>query len=116
MKRTYVLTLIAVVLTVGLFTGCDDSSPPGVTPGPSGGIASVELRFSQSLINGVDEEQVSMTITAVARDLYSNGVAGASMQFGIIAPEAYKGTIAIAAVLNFEESAGMTGKFSDWQL
>ena len=98
MKRTYVLTLIAVFLTVGLFTGCDESSNPGTSGGQNpGGVSEVELRFSQSLLNGVDEEQLSMTITAVARDLYSNGVAGASMQFGIIAPESYKGTIATAS-------------------
>jgi len=98
MKRTYALTLIAVILTVGLFIGCDDSSSPGITDGgTSGGVADVELRFSQTLINGVDGENISMTITAVARDLYSNGVAGASMQFGIIAPEAFKGTIATSS-------------------
>ncbi len=94
MKRTYVLlTLLVVILSAGLFTGCDDSSP-GVTGGGNpGGVAEIELRFSQQIINGVADEQVSINITAVARDIYNNGVANATIQFGLVTPDKTPGTI-----------------------
>ena len=92
------LLIIGIFLTAilgGMFIGCDDSStsaPAG--SGGGGNISNIELRVNYSLLSGMPGEQVSMQITAIARDALGVGVQGIAIKFGIKDVTQWKGTIA----------------------
>lgn len=99
MKRSFVLlTVFTAIVAIGFFVGCSKDDP---TPGIGGSsdptaVASIELRVSHTLISGILDEVRTEQITAIARNAAGVGIRGVRLEFGIVNPRSWKGTISTA--------------------
>jgi len=73
--------------------GCDHDNAIAPNPGNNSGVASIELRLSQSELRGFSGEVRTETITAIARDGQGVAVPEAEISFAIRNPQPWKGTI-----------------------
>ncbi len=95
MKKFMVLSLAALtLLTLGVMIGCDSKSPTPPGNQGTGEIASIELRATHNRIRGYQGEIFAETITAIGRDVQNVALEGKRIEFAIVSPLGWKGTIA----------------------
>ena len=98
-SRFTFIALLSAVLLIGMFTGCEESTPVANNGSVDPTIVtSVEIRATHNLISGLVDEQRTEQITAIATNAAGVGVSGVRIQFGIENPQSYKGNISVAAV------------------
>ncbi len=99
-SRFTFIALLSAVLLVGMFIGCEDSGNNVPTQGQIDPniVTNIEIRATHTLISGLEEEQRTEQITAIATNAAGVGVSGVRIQFGIEDPQDYKGNISVAAV------------------
>lgn len=98
-KRLVFATLIVFVLTLGLIMGCSKDDPVSSGGGGSNSVASIEVRTGvgqQSQLTGLEGDERSIQITAIAMNQEGVGLPGVKITFAIVDPATYKGTISIA--------------------
>lgn len=107
-KLLTVLGIVAIMFAVGFVTGCDENNPaPAPIPQP-GEVQSIELRLQYALIRGFVGEERNVVVTAIAKNSEGATIENQAIEFGIINPLAWKGSINAAGGvtdLNGEASA-----------
>lgn len=99
-----VLLLILIFAFILCFPGCEDPivKDPPRKPRP----ASIQLRVSHSQITGFTGETRTEQITAIARDERGVSLPDIRIEFSIIDPEEWKGTLDPERVEGFTDSTG----------
>lgn len=106
MKKLMVLSLAVLsLLTLGVMVGCDNKTTT-VNQQSGGKIASIELRSTHYLIRGYQGDIATETITAIGRDVANVALAGQKIDFAIISPVDWKGTIAKLATDSLSDENG----------
>jgi len=107
MKKFMVLSLAVLSLVaLGVMVGCDSKTPSNTTPRTSA-VADIEVRSTHALIRGFEGDIMTETITAIARDGQGVALQNVKVDFSIVNPLPWKGTIAKMASDSLSDENGM---------
>lgn len=92
-KYLTLVVMLAVVLSIGLMIGCEESNPVVGGGTSSGSLNRIEIRTQFNTLRGFMGDERTMTVTAIAWNAQSVAMSGVPISFAIQGSEAWRGAI-----------------------